>query len=326
MFYSLSFTLCVILIVFYSLCFTQLSLLLCDEPAILAAFCSQHSDTFAAVTWIVCIVRIMPCFGERSKANPSIAVQDLVDAMQSYMDLKKTRDVWEIFKEMRNCQYANKLPMSTLVSYSDCAQIFAKVCTAGVLPSKKFHTALSYMNAEVKPGVGIMKVNFTGKPDGDVWDHIDDKIKIILKNFRELRSDPDKLNALFLKIDKQSRIKIQAVIDEMTDVPIKPGRSTALSADSAVALHLPLEDVVAEHQIAFCFADQYSFLYYIIILHCIIILYYIILFYIALLFFITLLFCTTLLFCNTLLFCITLCTGTICFSSASIAKELYKQH
>lgn len=223
---------------------------------LLAAFCSQHSVTFVT---FYCIVKIMPCFGERSKACPNISAQNLVDAMSSYMQLKGCRDIVSLFNDMKHCQYTTRLPLSLLLSYSDFAKIFAKVCTAGVLPSKKFRAAMEYMNAEVKPGFGIMKINFSGKPDQDVWDYVDDKVKIILKNFRELRQDPDKLNALYLKIPLAQRLMVEEVINEMTEVPVKPGRPSTMSADSALLLDLPVQN---DLQIAFCFADQYYFLYY----------------------------------------------------------------
>lgn len=169
---------------------------------------------------------------ERLKANPSITVQQIVEALSNYFDAVGHRDIAKILDPLRCVGYGHRVPSQLLVQYCDLAKSMAKVFTTGVIPSKKLALALKYLNAESKPGVGTLKINFTSKQENDFCDYIDDRLKVIVKAFRELAMDPEKLQALYRLISRDDRIAVQSVLDNMVDVPRKDGKASAISADS----------------------------------------------------------------------------------------------
>ena len=169
---------------------------------------------------------------ERLKANPGITVQNIVEALSKYFDVVGHRDIATMLDPLRAIGYGHRVPSDLMVQYCELARTMSKVFTTGVIPSKKLILALKYLNTESKPGVGILKINFTTKNEDDFCDYIDDKLKTLLRAFRELAMDPEKLQALYRFISREDRMAVQSVLDEMVDVPRKQGKANAISADS----------------------------------------------------------------------------------------------
>lgn len=157
----------------------------------------------------------------RAKADAAITVEDMMQPLEFFMKMKKHRNVMDIFEDIKKCEYANSMPAVHLVSYAPLMKKYAEICRAGRIPLKKHQKALEYLDNMKDPSVGVLKINMSELPAQKFYDYVDDKVKTLMKHYRELKMHPEKRNDLYSKLVPDEKQAIDSVINELTDVPEK---------------------------------------------------------------------------------------------------------
>lgn len=117
----------------------------------------------------------------RTKADPSLSVDDLSKPLGAYMQLVGHRNVYKILLPFDHITYSQGCPGKAL---SDGAQLFAeysKICTSGVVPQSKHLLALHKLNTEKAENVGELKINFCAHMSNEnFYKWVDDKVRIMM--------------------------------------------------------------------------------------------------------------------------------------------------
>ena len=130
----------------------------------------------------------------RLTPDPCIGVGDLMKAPKKWMKAQDNHDLNKLLTapDGKAMDWKRAPDPRWLAQVADLFEEYCEVAPNGVLPSKKNKAALSKIGDSVK-------INFTKKSEEDFCDMIDDRVRMLFKHFRDLKTDPKKMTVFVRK-------------------------------------------------------------------------------------------------------------------------------
>ena len=195
-----------------------------------------------------------PCRGPSNRLipDPSISVADLIAAVEQYLTGMPDRDLNKHILQVINAgRTRSSADACTMAKLSNFFQGLASVAPNGVLPSKKFQTALRKIHENGK-------INMTQKSDDDFFDTVDSHVRFIFSHYRELCIDPLKRERAFKMVAPWERDNVMKVIkllnlaDHGMSALETPEKFRKIDSDTSLALvpqHVQREEVSFDYSI-----------------------------------------------------------------------------